>query len=126
MTPETEMPRSFKIAFALFVIFIGVLLSISAYEMGKRAEQIDRLNQQNQLLKKTNDSLLLSVKRYEDTIAVANNKILALSNMEALLKLKAESLQLKINKLKPKYEKAGNYARNFNADSVRIYFSNLR
>ena len=34
--------------------------------------------------------------------------------------------QKELNQLKKEYEKATNHARNYNADSVRQYFSNLR
>jgi molecular chaperone GrpE (heat shock protein) len=62
----------------------------------------------------------------KNNIKNTNIKIEEFQNKENELKEKYKEIQFKIKNITPKYEKAANYAHNYTADSIILYFSNLK
>ena len=79
----------------------------------------DSIKNENKIIKWQNDSLV--IKLFESTTAL---DILKEKDKELLGQIQALTTQM--NTIKIKYEKAANYTRNYNSDSITSYFSNLK
>jgi hypothetical protein len=84
-------------------------------------------------LKLENDSLLLDNKildsingKLHDSINLKSYEILVLKSKDDNLKFKLEQLDIKIQSLNKKYEKANRHSNNFNSIEIQRYFSELR
>jgi uncharacterized protein YoxC len=109
------------VVFAVIIMTIFVTKSMSS---GK--SKIDALAEQNKVLKQQNKELL-------DKNVVLLNKVDSVSTsvdryaqLEKTMLNNYNQIKSSINNLKPKYEAAATFSNNFNADSIRQYFSNLR
>jgi len=79
----------------------------------------DSIKNENKTIKWQNDSLI--IKLFESTTAL---EILQEKDRELLEQI--QNLTIQMNTIKTKYEKAANYTRNYNSDSITSYFSNLK
>lgn len=77
------------------------------------------LAEQNKKWASANDSLKIQ-------ITTKDAKLESLYKRDAELFSKLQSINNQITNLKNKYEKADNFTSNYNADSVKQYFSNLK
>jgi peptidoglycan hydrolase CwlO-like protein len=102
----------------LYVLFMGNTSS----KLNQKITELETLNKvmkvENEKWAKYNDSLILVIK---DNDAKLEN----MQKRDAQLYNKLQSLNNQITNLKDKYEKANNFTANYNADSVRQYFSDL-
>ena len=102
----------------LYVLFMGNTSS----KLNQKITELETLNKvmkvENEKWAKYNDSLILVIK---DNDAKLEN----MQKRDAQLYNKLQSLNTQIINLKDKYEKANNFTANYNADSVRQYFSDL-
>jgi len=102
----------------LYVLFMGNTSS----KLNQKITELETLNKvmkvENEKWAKYNDSLILVIK---DNDAKLEN----MQKRDAQLYNKIQSLNTQITNLKDKYEKANNFTANYNADSVRQYFSDL-
>jgi peptidoglycan hydrolase CwlO-like protein len=102
----------------LYVLFMGNTSS----KLNQKITELETLNKvmkvENEKWAKYNDSLILVIK---DNDAKLEN----MQKRDAQLYNKLQSLNTQITNLKDKYEKANNFTANYNADSVRQYFSDL-
>jgi predicted nuclease with TOPRIM domain len=84
-------------------------------------------------IEKINDSLLRKNDFYKaerDSISLQlierQKQIETIECMERELISKVSAIDKKINDIKPKYEKAKDFVRNYNSDSISRYFSDLK
>jgi lipopolysaccharide export LptBFGC system permease protein LptF len=109
----------------LFSIILYVLFMFSDYN-SKLKQKITELETLNKVMKAENvkwanynDSLILIIEKSNAELAYMKKRDEELYN-------KLQFLNTQITKLKDKYEKANNFTANYNADSVKQYFSNLK
>jgi len=108
------------------LILVGLLLTAALFYKGDRLkEKIAEMQGQNKELKKQNQQLESKIKQLNLTIDSSNKKLVILYEQDTQLHTEYESAQKSIKNLSTQYEKANTYSHNYNADSVRIYFSNL-
>lgn len=88
-------------------------------------EKVQELNILNKRLKKTNDSIYLEIQKYKSDMTKSDEIIETLMEEEGMLREEIETLNIKITKIKGKYEKANNHANSFDSAAIRQYFSNL-
>lgn len=89
-------------------------------------------NGNEESLRLENARLLNQIQIMNDSNAIIVNELVEMQteysqiNIEcAELKIKIKDQKKIIQSLKQKYEKANHFSNNYNADSVRIYFSNI-
>lgn len=119
--------QTFKYAFLLlFVVGIVALVLFLFSDNDKLKLKIEHLQTENKVLKTENHRINSHIKILKDSIADANSSIQGIMLIETMIMQQLGETQKELNKLKKEYEKANNHSRNYNADSVRLYFSNLR
>lgn len=119
--------QTFKYAFLLlFVVGIVALVLFLFSDNDKLKLKIEHLQTENKVLKTENYRINTHIKILKDSIADANSSIQGIMLIETMIMQQLGETQKELNKLKKEYEKATNHSRNYNADSVRLYFSNLR
>jgi len=116
-----------RISLTSVVILLLAILTIFAlyFNGNKLSERIANLQGQNQKLKEQNELLNNKISELKLKIDSSNQKIKVLERQDTKLETDYHKTQTQITNLKPSYDKADNYSRNYNADSIRIYFSNL-
>ena len=119
---QTDFIKAGIVLFALIV----VLAWVTVYNVDKINEQIGKLQGENTILKQNNDSLKASIQSMQGSLQAVSNQIDSLYLTDAKLAKQSAQTKIIIQKLQPKYEKAANRANRFNADSIRVYFSNLQ
>lgn len=119
--------QTYKYAFLLlFVIGIIALILFLFSDNDKLKLKLAHLEGENKVLKTENHRINSHIKILKDSISDANSSIQGIVLIETMLVSQLNQTQKELNQLKKEYEKATNHARNYNADSVRVYFSNLR
>lgn len=108
------------------LLLAGVLVVAALFYRGDRLKgKIAEMQGQNKELKKQNDLLQSQIKQLNLTIDSTNKKLVVLYEQDNQLHTEYEEAQKNITNLSIQYEKASTYSHNYNADSVRVYFSNL-
>ena len=114
-----------KFSIQIIAFIAGVLLMLSISKSSSKNEISDlrkdneKLLLNNSLLTKQNDSL-------KNSIESSNTLIINLNKKDSSFKVKVENLNAKIKYVKQEYEKANNYANNFNSLDIQRYFSELK
>jgi hypothetical protein len=107
----------------LYTLYVLFMFSNSNSKLHEKITELETLNkvmkQENVKWTKYNDSLLIIIKQSDAELIYMKKRDIELYN-------KLQSLNSQIIKLKEKYEKANNFTANYNADSVKQYFSNLK
>lgn len=119
--------QTYKYAF-LFLFIIGAIALILFLfsDNDKLKLKLAHLEGENKVLKTENRRINSHIKTLKDSIADANSSIQGIMLIETMIMKQLGETQDELKKLKKEYEKATNHSRNYNADSVRQYFSNLR
>jgi chromosome segregation ATPase len=105
---------------SLAIIFLVFVLKPNNGEINK---QLKELKEENNILKKKNDSIFVNIKQLDKLKEEADQKIALLENEEARQAEQLKSVNSKLTQLKRKYEKASNHSANFSSDDVKRYFS---
>lgn len=119
---KVDIPKS--VVYSLFIVCLAVIFLVFIQVVREFYGDVN-IKTENQRLKGENASIHINIQKMQDSIAIINRKIESVVDRERELSLKYDSLKTNIKSLKPKYEKAANRSANFNADSIRWYFSNL-
>jgi peptidoglycan hydrolase CwlO-like protein len=120
----TSFIKTFSLPIILLftILYTLFMFSNSNSKLNQKITELETLNKvmkvENEKWAKYNDSLILVIK---DNDAKLEN----MQKRDAQLYNKLQSLNTQITNLKDKYEKANNFTANYNADSVRQYFSDL-
>jgi ABC-type phosphate transport system auxiliary subunit len=114
------------ITLILFIVGIIVLTLILFSSNSNLKIKINTLDQQNNTLKSDNKEINKKIVIIKDSIDKSNMSIQNIVLMEKSLEKELSQTQNQLNQIKTEYEKASNYSRNFNGDSIRLYFSNLK
>ena len=107
----------------LVFVYITFLLNDSRSKLEDKIIELNVVNkqmiEQKQIWVAANDSLKISIQLKDSKLEYFEKK-----DSEILNKLKF--VNNKIDNLKSKYEKANNFTYNYNSDSIKQYFSNLK
>jgi hypothetical protein len=103
------------------IIFILFLFSNNNGLKLKAAE----INGENKALKIQNSNIRKDIETLKDSISEIDLAIDGIMEIETILVQNLNQKDIELKKLQKEYEKANNYTANYNADSVRVYFSNL-
>ena len=114
------------ITLILFILGIIVLTLILFSSNSNLKIKINSLDEQNNTLKSDNKEINKKIVIIKDSIDKSNISIQNIVSMEKSLENELSQTQNQLNQIKTEYEKASNYSRNFNGDSIRLYFSNLK
>ena len=114
------------ITLILFIVGIIVLTLILFSSNSNLKIKINSLDEQNNTLKSDNKEINKKIVIIKDSIDKSNISIQNIVSMEKSLENELSQTQNQLNQIKTEYEKASNYSRNFNGDSIRFYFSNLK
>lgn len=115
-----------QIKTAITAILVLALTLFMTNNNTKLQSKISVLRGQNEILETQNRSLEKNLKALVDSIAKIDKSIQDLKGKEAKLAKENVELENNIKKLNKKYEKAINHSANYNADSIRGYFSNFQ
>lgn len=119
--------QTYKYAFIFLFIIGAIALILFLFSNNDKLKlKLAHLEGENKVLKTENRRINSHIKILKDSIADANSSIQGIMLIETMIMQQLGETQKELNKLKKEYEKATNHARNYNADSVRLYFSNLR
>lgn len=105
----------------VFCIIAGALLIID----GIRSNPDDEYKTENQRLKEENKTIQEHIIKMQDSVALINQRIDSVIQRGNELTEKYKGLKTDIKNLKPQYDKAASHSINYNADSIRRYFSKL-
>jgi len=114
------------ITLILFIVGIIILTLILFSSNSNLKIKINSLDEQNNTLKSDNKEINKKIVIIKDSIDKSNISIQNIVSMEKSLENELSQTQNQLNQIKTEYEKASNYSRNFNGDSIRLYFSNLK
>lgn len=89
-------------------------------------EKIKVFEGKNQMLEKENGSLKNENLRLKDSLKISKVSIEQLNEGEKELLKELQKVENELQTLKSKYAKNPRSTANFNADSIRLYFSNLK
>ena len=108
----------------VFILLLAVVTTLFlASQNSKLQAKISVLNGKNQALEEQNNVLKTDRQVLLDSIRNFELQIGGLMQLEHDLYIKNGELEKKIKNLKSKYETANNHTANYNADSIRRYFS---
>ena len=110
----------------VLLLLLSLLAAAALFYRGDLLKQkIAEMQGQNKELKKQNEQLQLQINRLNLTIDSTNKKLVVLYDQDNQLKNEYESNKKSISNLSSQYEKTNTFSRNYNADSIRIYFTDL-
>ncbi len=112
-----------KLALIGLIVTLGVLF---ASQNTRLQQKISVLEAKNQALEDSNKVLKSEREALLDSIHQVELQISALEELEHDLNLKNDQLEVKLKKLKSKYESANNHSANYTTDSIRGYFSDFK
>ena len=108
---------------AAIVFFFAIMLTKSNTKLQTK---ISILLYKNQQLEDSNKALQSQREALRDSIKNADVRISYLESQEGSLKKQNQDLENSIKLTRKKYEKADTHTINYNADSIRRYFSELQ
>jgi hypothetical protein len=107
----------------LVFVYVSFLLNNSRSKLEEKIIELQIVNkqmtEQKQIWGKANDSLKISIE-------LKDVKLRQFEKIESEILNKLKVVNNQINNLNVKYEKANNFTYNYNSDSVKQYFSNLK
>jgi uncharacterized membrane protein len=105
---------------AIFLLFYIIIFHAKEYDGNQESLRLEnaRLLNQIQIMNDSNAIIVNELVEMQTEYSQLN-----IDNAE--LKIKIKDQKKIIQSLKEKYEKANHFSNNYNADSVRIYFSNI-
>ena len=89
-------------------------------------EKISVIQGENKVLKIENSRIKIHNNQLKDSILLGENTLMGILLIEANLVEQLGKTQKELEKLKKQYEKARSHSNNYNADSVRLYFSEFQ
>ena len=110
---------------ALTIAVIIFLLFLFSDNDGLK-EKISVIQGENKVLKIENSRIKIHNKQLKDSILLGENTLMGILLIEANLVEQLGKTQKELEKLKKQYEKARSHSNNYNADSVRLYFSEFQ
>ena len=108
---------------AAIVFFFAIMLTKSNTKLQNK---ISILLYKNQQLEDSNKALESQREALRDSVKNADVRISYLESQDGSLKKQNQDLQNSIKLTRKKYEKADTHTINYNADSIRRYFSELQ
>ena len=108
---------------AAIVFFFAIMLTKSNTKLQTK---ISILLYKNQQLEDSNKALQSQREALRDSVKNADVRISYLESQEGSLKKQNQDLENSIKLTRKKYEKADTHTINYNADSIRRYFSDLQ
>jgi len=108
---------------AAIVFFFAIMLTKSNTKLQTK---ISILLYKNQQLEDSNKALQSQREALRDSIKNADVRISYLESQEGSLKKQNQDLENSIKLTRKKYEKADTHTINYNADSIKRYFSDLQ
>jgi ribonuclease HII len=108
---------------AAIVFFFAIMLTKSNTKLQTK---ISILLYKNQQLEDSNKALQSQREALRDSVKNADVRISYLESQEGSLKKQNQDLENSIKLTRKKYEKADTHTINYNADSIRRYFSELQ
>lgn len=116
--------RTKQILVVLAIIIAVILFLIALFYTGNNLRvKMARLEGANMEISKQNKQLSDSILSQTSRIESLNKVIEQQTAIEERLKQATERINTQINQLNKKYEAANNFTVNYNADSIRRYFS---
>lgn len=109
------------LAFAILIFFASLFSNNTQLK-----EKIKVFEGKNQMLEKENGSLKIENLRLKDSLKISKVSIEQLNEGEKELLKELQKVENELQTLKSKYAKNPRSTANFNADSIRLYFSNLK
>ena len=122
----TNYWKNMAICFAIIGAVIFSIIFALDYNGGRLNKKIGELTQKNKLLEERNAELIKNISVIQKRIEINNRKLDTLFLRESYLIRNYLFVEREIVNLKKKYEKADTFSRNYNADSVRWYFSTFK
>jgi len=111
------------VTIAFIITYILLMFSNTRSKLEIKIAELQTINkimaEQNEKWSHTEDSLKIE-------ISTKDAKLEYFQKRDAELFSRLKSINNEITNLKNKYEKADNFTSNYNADSVKQYFSNLK
>lgn len=105
-------------------IFVGVLFLVN--NNTKLQAKISVLHGKNEILETELKDLKAQRGVIQDSLQKLETQIKNLEESEKKLSSKSKELEVKLKNIKSKYETANNHTANYNADSIRRYFSDFK
>lgn len=109
---------------ALILVLYYTLIHTPQSDEAKK--QIKSLKEQNEVLKKQNDSILKSIVQQQEDINRSEEIIGELNEQKEQLYQNLDSVNKKIQKNQTQYDHANRHADNYSSNDIRRYFSNLQ
>jgi DNA helicase IV len=115
-----------KFYFLLAVITGAILLTIFLFSDNDRLKlKIAEIEVENKALKTENQKVKKDIETLKDSISEINSMVEGIMQIEGLLVQNLNQKDKELKNLQKEYEKATKRTANYNADSIRVYFSNL-
>jgi hypothetical protein len=115
-----------KFLFILLFIIGGIIFILFLFSDNDRLKlKVAEVQGENKGLKIQNSNIRKDIETLKDSIIKIDLAINGIMEIEGQLVLNVNQKDKELKKLQKEYEKANNYTANYNADSVRVYFSNL-
>ena len=118
--------KNMAISFLIIGAVIMFTLFALDYNGGRLDKKINELTDKNKILEERNAELIKNISVLQKRVELNNRKLDTLFLRETFIIRNYLSVEREIINLKKKYEKADTFSRNYNADSVRWYFSNFK
>lgn len=110
----------------LFALGLIILICFGIFDSGRIQSKLGELKGENKILLQNNEELKSNINKLLSNIEKTDSKIDSFYKIEQRLTNQYRTIQFNIKNLKPQYDKANNFTANYNADSIRLYFSKLK
>jgi DNA helicase IV len=115
-----------KFAFVILFIIGAIALILFLFSDNDRLKlKIAEIEGQNKALKIENHKVKKDIETLKDSISEISSVVDGIMQIEGLLIQNLNQKDKELKNLQKEYEKATKHTANYNADSVRVYFSNL-
>jgi hypothetical protein len=115
-----------KFAFVILFIIGAIALILFLFSDNDRLKlKIAEIEGENKALKMENKKIIKDIAVLKDSISESNSLVTGILTIQGMLFQNLDSKDKELKKLQKEYEKATKHTANYNADSVRVYFSNL-
>lgn len=117
-----------NMAISFLIIGAVILFTIFAldYNGNRLDKKINELTEKNKILEERNAELIKNINVLQKRVELNNRKLDTLFLRETFIIRNYLSVEREIVNLKKQYEKADTFSRNYDADSVRWYFTNFK
>jgi len=115
-----------KFVFILLFIISAIIFILFLFSDNDRLKlKVAEVQGENKALKVQNNKIKKDIETLKDTIYEIGSSIEGIMQIEGQLVQNLNQKDKELKKLQKEYEKATKHTTNYNADSVRVYFSNL-